>query len=146
MRGYTAICPNWVVDNSALTFEKLRCRTSHNMGTFATNAPELARSSKQRKEPSCTVLMQIIKDNLGEMDCVVKQQMVQARTSENESGSPTEAAKVEQKQNECLASDTGRGKKTAEGNSKLARKRTFKKQDTPLSNRGIKNQCCVHVE
>ena len=49
---------------------------SQNVGTSAPLAPNWKDVSI--KEPEWTVLMEIIKDNLSEMDCLMMKQMAQA--------------------------------------------------------------------
>ena len=61
-------------------------------GAFACDSPNLAGSSNQRAES--TVLKQILKHNLNEIDSDMVRQMLQARTRKNKGETVTKAAKV----------------------------------------------------
>ena len=85
--------------------------------------------------------MQITRDNLDEMDCVMIQQMLQARTSNDEGEIVKSSAKVVASRKTCK-----QNKKWISGDRKSARARRTKKQERLLTNRRRKSQSCNQAE
>ena len=66
-------CLNWeIVENSALHFEKSRCRISQNVGTSTSLTPDLTRSCNEKSQNGL-YCWNSSKDNLNEMDCLMQQ-------------------------------------------------------------------------
>ena len=66
------------------------------------------------KEPERTVLLQIINDNINDMDCVMIQQMMQARTSMHKGGTVNCAENVVESRMKDLQAKREEERKTAE--------------------------------